>query len=74
MLHTGAAGLLELRCDMKRLAEGLYFFLKQRHWIQTERIRQVFSRLQPGTIRQTEEAVDLYEIQSELGIVRAFLN
>ena len=47
---------------MKRLAEGLYFFLKQRHWIQTERIRQVFSRLQPGTIRQTEEAVDLYYI------------
>lgn len=62
MLHTGAAGLLELRCDMKRLAEGLYFFLKQRHWIQTERIRQVFSRLQPGTVRQTEEAVDLYYI------------
>lgn len=47
---------------MKRLAEGLYFFLKKRHWIQTERIRQVFAKLTPGTLRQTEEAVDAYYI------------
>lgn len=59
---------------MRRLIEGLYYFLKEKQLIPTERIRQICSKLYHGTARQIEETVDAYFIAMlKKGILLFFL-
>lgn len=49
---------------MKKLARKLYRWLSVHRWLQTEGVRKALSRLHRGTIKQTEEAVEAYYVDS----------